>query len=164
MKIIKSACIGLILSALAFADGAKTALRLEAVTWNPLDHKLTWTVAKGNVNADGKFESVEKSSYEINMDAATMRVAGKDRRFERAEAVSVHALMDLVAKYAAESTVWWEAGKGQPVDENSPAPDAIPHRSRPRELPQPPPAKVIKIVGQAPVRNPGPLPLELYEF
>ena len=153
------------LGALAFADSAKTALRLEAVTWNPVDHKLTWTVAKGNVDSNGKFQSTEKASYEINMDAATMRVAGKDRRFDRAEAVSVHALMDLVAKYAAESTVWWEAGKGQPVNESDPEPESIPHRSKPKEMrEQPPPAKVIKIVGQAPRLAAGPLPLEWYEF
>jgi hypothetical protein len=96
----------------------KQARRLESVTWHPVDHKLTWTVSKGVLNKSGKFEESEKSNYEIDMDAATMAFEGKERRFSKAEAVSVHQLMDMVAKYAAESTVWWIAGKGEPVDED----------------------------------------------
>jgi hypothetical protein len=96
-------------------DPNKSARRLETITWNPVDHKLTWTVTKGTLDS-GKFQSKEKTTYEINMDSATMTLNGEGRRFSKREAVSVHALMDLVAKYAAESTMWWDAGHGDPVD------------------------------------------------
>ena len=94
---------------------SKQARRLETVTWSPADHKLTWTVVDGSLS-DGKFEPGKKLSFEINMDAATMHASGEDRRFSKQEAVSVHRLMDLVAKYAAESTLWWEAGEGERLD------------------------------------------------
>lgn len=97
-------------AALATAQEKKSARRLEAVTWNPADHKLSWTVTNGK-------EGV-KTTFEIDMDEATMSLNGEDRRFSRDEAVRVHALMNVVARYAAESTVWWEAGEGVPVDKN----------------------------------------------
>jgi len=50
-----------------------------------------------------------------------MSVEGEDRRFSKTEAVSVHRLMDLVAKYAAESTLWWEAGEGEPLNKGGDA-------------------------------------------
>jgi hypothetical protein len=90
----------------------REARRLESITWNPLEHKLTWTVNTGSMN-QGKFEGARKLTYEIKMDEATMTFDGEDRRFSKTEAVSVHRLMDLVAKYAAESTLWWEAGEGE---------------------------------------------------
>jgi hypothetical protein len=90
------------------------ARRLESITWNPIDHKLTWTVSAGSLH-DGKFEGSKQFTYEIKMDQALMSVQGEDRRFSKTEAVSVHRLMDLVAKYAAESTLWWDAGEGEPV-------------------------------------------------
>jgi hypothetical protein len=95
----------------------RDARRLESITWNPIDHKLTWTVSTGALN-DGKFEGAKKLTYEIRMDQALMSVEGEDRRFSKNEAVSVHRLMDLVAKYAAESTLWWEAGEGEPLDKD----------------------------------------------
>jgi hypothetical protein len=90
----------------------REARRLESITWNPIDHKLTWTVNTGAMN-QGKFEGGKKLTYEIKMDQALMTFDGEDRRFSKTEAVSVHRLMDLVAKYAAESTLWWEAGEGE---------------------------------------------------
>lgn len=95
----------------------RDARRLESITWNPVDHKLTWTVNSGELH-DGKFEGGKKFTYEIKMDQALMSVEGEDRRFSRTEAVSVHRLMDLVAKYAAESTLWWEAGEGEPISKD----------------------------------------------
>lgn len=93
----------------------KPARRLEGITWNPATHKLTWTVSEGGTDREGKFQAKDKISYEIDMDAATMSLNGEDRRFSKAEAVRVHALMDVLAKYAAESTVWWESGEGEPI-------------------------------------------------
>ena len=67
----------------ASAQESKTALRLESVTWNPVDHKLTWAVAKGSLDPDGHFQekqTTETSTYEINMDEATMMFNGAPRR------------------------------------------------------------------------------------
>ena len=134
----------------------RQARRLESVTWSPADHKLTWTVIEGALR-DGKFEPGKKLAFEINMDAATMHASGEDRRFSKQEAASVHRLMDLVAKYAAESTLWWEAGEGEPLsgDGNSSKVDRKEHdgrRSSPDLFPERPrrrddssDRKVIKI-------------------
>ena len=115
---IAMAAIAAIFPTVAAAQEDRPARRVEAITWSPVEHKLTWSVSEGVVGENGKFESKSKTSYEIDMDAATMTLKEEDRRFSKAEAVNVHALMDLVAKYAAESTVWWEAGKGEPVDKS----------------------------------------------
>jgi hypothetical protein len=37
----------------------REARRLESITWNPLEHKLTWTVNTGSMN-QGKFEGARK--------------------------------------------------------------------------------------------------------
>ena len=112
----------------------KPVRRLEGVTWSPADHKLTWTVASGKMT-DGKFEARERFTYEIDMDAAVMTNSGQDRRFSKQEAVRVHALMDMVAKYAAESTIWWDAGEGEPVDGKSKGKDksVVKHGQQPED-------------------------------
>lgn len=99
----------------ATAQENRSARRLESVTWNPIEHKLTWTVVEGRLADGGKFEGGKKTTFNIKMDEALMSLNDEDRRFSKTEAVSVHRLMDMVAKYAAESTVWWEAGEGEPV-------------------------------------------------
>jgi hypothetical protein len=134
---------------------SKQARRLESVTWSPSDHKLTWTVVDGALK-EGKFEPGKKLSFEINMDDATMHASGEDRRFSKQEAASVHRLMDLVAKYAAESTLWWEAGEGERLDggdaskvdrkdkpRRNERPEYLPERPNRREDPRD--SKVIKI-------------------
>jgi hypothetical protein len=100
-------------STLALAQ-ERPARRLDSVTWNPRTHTLTWSVSEGKLQ-DGNFVEAKKHDYRINMDRATMSAQGEDRRFSKDEAVSVHALMDLVSKYAAESTLWWDAGQGEPL-------------------------------------------------
>ena len=92
------------------------ARRLETVTWNPVEHKLTWVVASGDNEADGKFKSKGSKSYSIDLDKATMSFNGENRGFSKNEAANVHALMDLIAKYAVESTVWWDDGQGDRLD------------------------------------------------
>lgn len=119
--------------------------RLESITWNPVDHKLTWTVSLGASN-QGKFEGAKKFTYEIKMDQAMMTVDGEDRRFSKTEAVSVHRLMDLVAKYAAESTLWWEAGEGEPIGKEGGSSRVDRKKTRPRNpelLPDRPEAEEI---------------------
>lgn len=104
----------LALSMVACAQEPK-ARRLESVTWNPAEHKLTWVVSHGTRDAAGKFTSSKQETYNINMAEATMMFNGDTRRFSPQEAKNVHMLMDLVAKYAIESTVWWDQGQGEPV-------------------------------------------------
>ena len=149
--------LSLVIAAGAQQDEPKKrqARRLESVTWSPADHKLTWTVIDGSLK-DGKFQPGAKISFEINMDAATMHASGEDRRFSKQEAASVHRLMDLVAKYAAESTLWWEAGEGERLDggdsskvdrkeneKRNDRPEFLPERPNRKEDPRD--RKVIKI-------------------
>jgi hypothetical protein len=147
--LVSGAFFALALASFAHAED-KSARRLESVTWSPVDHKLTWTVTEGSV-VDGRFQGNGKSTYEIRMDKALMSVKGEDRRFSKSEAVSVHALMDLVSKYAVESTVWWDAGEGDPVDPGKSNVDKpserespVPERKRPKKA-EPGDARVIQI-------------------
>jgi hypothetical protein len=136
---ILSACLEFGLTGIAEGQQDKTARRVESVTWNPVEHKLTWTISEGVMNGGGKFEPKENATYEIKMDTALMSVQGEARRFSKAEAVSVHRLMDVISRYAAESTVWWEAGQGEPVDKDGKPkmnPDN-PHRRSPGMEPRP---------------------------
>jgi hypothetical protein len=147
-----------LLAACFFATAASVAgeearaRRLETVTWSPTDHKLTWTVSEGTAGAKGEFKGNTKTTYEIDMDAATMELNGEGRRFSKAEALRVHALMDVVAKYAAESTVWWEAGEGEPLTDKDKSQIDGEHKERktPRYLPRRPtderPPSAIKMI------------------
>jgi hypothetical protein len=101
----------------------QTPRRLEAVTWNSVKHQLTWDVSKGEKRG-AAYSPVASDHYEINMDDATMAYNGAKRRFSKQEASNVHMLMDLIAKYAIDSTVWWDNGEGEPLDGNgNPLPD-----------------------------------------
>lgn len=115
LKTLACGCfaLGLVLPA-AGQQQERASRRLKSVTWNPVDHKLTWTVTDGKLKG-GEFLAGEDTTYEIDMDEATMTFNGEDRGFSKNEAVRVHALMDLITKYAAESTVWWEQGQGVPI-------------------------------------------------
>lgn len=108
------AVVLLALPSVACAQEPKSR-RLESVTWNPAEHKLTWVVSVGTRDGAGKFTSIKKETYNINMAEATMMFNGDTRRFSQQEAKNVHMLMDLVSKYAIESTVWWDQGQGEPL-------------------------------------------------
>jgi hypothetical protein len=89
--------------------------RLEAVTWNPVTHSLTWEVSKGEKNGES-YKAVATNRYAIDMDKATMTFDGQTRGFSEEEAANVQRLMYLISKYAVDSTIWWEAGQGDPID------------------------------------------------
>jgi hypothetical protein len=111
--------------------------RLESVTWNSVEHKLTWVVSVGD-KKDGTYKATENRSYRIDLDKAVMTFDGEDRRFSSDEAASVHKLMDLLAKYAVESTIWWESGEGQKLDKNGkPEPAQTPHDKEPQQKRKP---------------------------
>jgi hypothetical protein len=90
--------------------------RLESVTWDSVKHTLIWDVSKGERKGN-RYQPQSRDRYEINMDDATMTVNGESRRFSADEASDVRTLMDFISRYALESTVWWENGEGDPVDD-----------------------------------------------
>lgn len=91
--------------------------RLESYTWDAVNHRLKWVVSSGEGNGKG-YKPFFSENFEINMDAATMTVNTETRGFSDQEAQNVHTLMNLISKYCADSTGWWEDGKGIKLDEN----------------------------------------------
>jgi hypothetical protein len=98
------------------SDIGKSPRRLESVTWNSVKHELTWVISKGEKKEGASYKALANENYEINMDDATMNFSGETRRFSKEEAANVHVLMDLIAKYAVDSTIWWADGQGEPVN------------------------------------------------
>jgi hypothetical protein len=100
------------------SQGAETVLRrLESVTWNPESDELAWVVSAGT-NVTGHYVPAATETYAIHLESATMRFKGEVRRFDDLEAQNVHKLMDIIVRYAVESTIWWDAGKGEKLDSN----------------------------------------------
>lgn len=89
--------------------------RLESVTWNPVKCQLTWVVSAGTRSA-GQYIRTGEKAYTIDMDSAVMKFDGESRGFEAAEAERVHQIMNLIAEYAIESTIWWDRGEGVKLD------------------------------------------------
>lgn len=114
----------------------KTPRRLESVVWSPSDHKLTWVISTGTKDTAGKYKPVKSQTYNIDMSAATMTFNGEGRRFSRDEAKNVHVLMDLISKYAVESTIWWDQGQGTPIGKDDKGDTDV---NTPRERPKPAP-------------------------
>ena len=99
---------------------AESPRRLESVTWNSVKHDLTWVISSGDTNSGTLYRRAASENYQISLDEATMSFDGETRRFSREEASNVHVLMDLIGKYAVDSTVWWEDGQGEPVNGREP--------------------------------------------
>ncbi|MBI4875988.1 MAG: hypothetical protein HY822_15235 [Acidobacteria bacterium] len=125
----------------------KTPRRLESVNWSPSDHKLTWVISNGVKDAAGKYKAVKSQTYLIDMSAATMTFNGEGRRFSRDEARNVQALMDLLAKYAVESTIWWDQGQGTPIGKEGKDETEVTTPRRPPKPVAPPkrPAGIVKV-------------------
>lgn len=101
-------------------EQAESPRRLESVTWNSVRHELTWVISNGDKGGGTLYRPGPSENYRISLDEATMSYEGETRRFGRDEASNVHVLMDLIAKYAVDSTVWWEDGQGDPVNGREP--------------------------------------------
>jgi hypothetical protein len=89
--------------------------RLESFTWNPVTQELTWVLSSGDLGSGG-YSPTKQESYVIRMDTAIMKFEGADRHFDPAEAEQVGKLMDLICRYALESTIWWEHGGSEKPD------------------------------------------------
>ncbi len=95
--------------------------RLESVTWNSNKHELTWVISKGEKKTeDGTYKPLGSNTYVINLGKATMTFNGESRGFSKQEAVNVHAILDVISRYAIESTIWWDQGQGQRPDKPKP--------------------------------------------
>ncbi len=150
-KRIFTACFLGILAAVVFHPAAvaedKAPRRLESITWSPTDHKLTWVISSGSRDTSGKYKPLKSQTYNIDMSAATMNFNGEGRRFSRDEAKNVQVLMDLISKYAVESTLWWDQGQGVPLGKEDKGDTEV---SQPRQPARPRtpaqrPAEIIKI-------------------
>ncbi len=120
------------------APEADKPRRLESVTWNSVSHELTWVISEGEKKGNA-YKPQANQNYLINMDDATMTFDGETRRFSTEEATNVRMLMDLIAKYAVDSTVWWDDGQGDPVNGNGAG--AREERKEPESPPQPAPSE-----------------------
>ncbi len=100
------------------AKSARGPRRLESVTWNSVKRELTWVISRGERDQKtGAYKPLSMDTYLINMDKATMTFNGETRGFSKQEAMNVTALLDIIAKYAIESTLWWDQGHGRRVNE-----------------------------------------------
>ena len=97
-------------------ESAEPSRRLESVTWNSIKHELTWIISNGEKTDGSLYRPGASENYRISLDEATITFAGETRRFSKEEASNVHVLMDLIGKYAVDSTVWWEDGQGEPTN------------------------------------------------
>jgi hypothetical protein len=105
--------------------------RLETVTWDSVKHELTWVISNREANSGKLYLPGPTENYQISLDDATMSYEGETRRFSRQEASNVHVLMDLIAKYAVDSTVWWEDGQGDPVNGPEEKQQSAPPKAQP---------------------------------
>jgi hypothetical protein len=139
--------------------------RLESVTWNPVTAELSWVVSTWDPSGTAT-QPTAKDTYSMSIDAAQMKFHGEGRGFDPVEAKHVRVLMDMIAMYAVESTVWWESGQGDKVDDpfgakpdgtSKPAPDATkptPHDNKPNNgapAPAQPGPKAAPVVLRGPV-------------
>src|SRR5215472_17541382 len=93
--------------------------RLDSITWNPVTAELSWVVSNWDSMEMGGHPA-SRDTYSMSIDAATMKFHGEDRKFDPVEAKHVRALMDVLSVYAVESTVWWDQGKGEKTDGQTP--------------------------------------------
>lgn len=127
-------------------ENAKEKKRLESVTWDLTNHKLTWVVQRGT-ERNGEFVPSQSDRYEITPDDAVMSFANEKRGFTQEEAASLHKLLDTLSLYCAESVIWWNQGEGERLDGNKPSRREKPRHHAPEpgkkqrvEQPDPPPA------------------------
>ena len=102
----------------AFADSPKrpSLRRVESITIDPAECKLSWTVSRGEVR-DGGYapKNGALETYEISFHQAEMTHDGVTFKFSEEEAVRVHGVMLAISRYTAESVDWFDQQK-KPVE------------------------------------------------
>jgi hypothetical protein len=95
------------------------AKRIASVNWNIQTGKLEWVVQSG-VEHSGQFvpSPSKEEHYQISPEEAKMVFQGQQRGFTTQEADWLQGLLHVLTVYCAESTIWWEQGKGTPLDEH----------------------------------------------
>ena len=108
--------------------------RLESVSWNPVNAELTWmlSVWDPSVSTD---RPAGQERYVIHLDKALMQFQEETRSFDSDEAKHVRSIMDLISRYALESTVWWGRGGGTPEDHHWDSSPQDRDRARPKDAP-----------------------------
>ena len=111
----------LLLSSLLFAeDQAKKVQRLEKVIWNPVTHVLSWELTEGHIDVHGQYEPERLvGNFFIEPQAAVMSFAGRRQEFTHQEGDHLHDILDSLSHYLMSSTLWWQAGKGEPREAGS---------------------------------------------
>lgn len=90
--------------------------RLEGFHYDAQTHHLGWTISQGHLDERGEYVmEVFLPDLDISLDEAVMKVGDEERRFSRGEAAGVQRLLEFLARYCTESTIWWDEGKGEPV-------------------------------------------------
>lgn len=108
--------------------------RLESVSWNPVRSELTWMLSIWDPTISTE-QPAGHEQYVIHLDKAVMQFQEESRNFDSDEAKHVRSIMDLISRYALESTVWWGRGGGTPEDHNGDASPQDRDRSNPKDAP-----------------------------
>jgi hypothetical protein len=108
--------------------------RLESVSWNPVRAELTWMLSVWDPTISTE-QPAGQERYVIHLDKAVMEFQEEARGFDNDEAKRVRSLMDLISRYALESTVWWGRGGGTPEDHHGDSSPQDRDRLNPKEAP-----------------------------
>jgi hypothetical protein len=108
--------------------------RLESVSWNPVTAELTWMLSiwDPTISTD---QPAGQERYVIHLDKAVMQFQEETRSFDNDEAKHVRSIMDLISRYALESTVWWGRGGGTPNDHHWDSSPQDRDRTNPKDAP-----------------------------
>lgn len=99
---------GALIRVFAASPKQQSRRRVEAITIDPRDCKLRWTVSRGEVK-DGEYVPKGKvETYEIALHQAEMTHDGVTYQFSEQEAAAVHDLILAIGRYTAESVDWFE--------------------------------------------------------
>ncbi len=118
--------------------------RVASVTWDSQSGKLVWVVQDGQ-EQNGEFAGSSEERYEISPKETVMTAEGQQRKFTDAEVTRLWSLLRSLTLYCVESTMWWETGKGVPLENGKPTDQPPSDQSAPKPTagPDMAPTKVI---------------------
>jgi len=110
--LMKLAALSLLCCAVFSEEPAQRIKTLVGIHYNVIDGELCWDLMIGRLEGEKIIgEKLDLQSC-ISAEKAEMTYAGETRTFSREEASQLAKLLDVLANYAAESSVWFDAGKG----------------------------------------------------